>query len=355
MCVKNGGKVKRRLLIRSACAAALALGAGEGARAVEPAKSPFGTVAISGFLQGWFETNQTPYAKDGVLLRRAEIKFSGQAHPGASWLIVIDPAKPVNIKTQAQGGAITAAQADPKSLILKDMAFVFSAEDKLPGASLQAGQFKPPFGMEGIASSSMLDTAERSALSSTLGWSDYRDVGAMVKYGRGPWQVLAGFFNGEGPNTSDANRDKDFAGKIAVEPGGGLHLGLSGYTGRGKAARYLNERWGGEFAWLSGPWFLKGEFAAGHGATSTSASPGQRTAYGTLGRALLPDLQGVARLDWWDPDTAAGGDIQKELTLGLNWLVKDHDCKLQANFVLHGEEGPSVNNDVFRLAAQMKF
>jgi phosphate-selective porin len=209
--------------------------------------------------------------------------------------------------------------------------------------------------MEGTASSSEIATLERSALSEAIGWSDYRDLGAMLKYQKDGWKTELGAFNGEGPNTSDVNRDKDFAGRIAYAPIKSLHLGLAGYRGYGKAARYLNERWGAEFAWLPEPWVFKAEFAAGHGATSASSSPGIRTAYGLAGWTFRPKFQAVARFDWWDPDTGSGRDIQKETTLGLNWLIDGHDFKVQAAFTLRSPEDPVKPYGITRLGLQTRF
>lgn len=63
-----------------------------------------GDVRVTGVIQGWCVSDGKPGAADGFSVRRAEIKLSGQAHPLAAWFLMIDPAKPVNIKTAAQGG-----------------------------------------------------------------------------------------------------------------------------------------------------------------------------------------------------------------------------------------------------------
>ena len=68
-----------------------------------------GEIKINGLLQDWYVSGQKAVAKDGFSVRRAEIKLSGKAHPLAGWFVTIDPAKPVNIKTTAQGGNLTAA------------------------------------------------------------------------------------------------------------------------------------------------------------------------------------------------------------------------------------------------------
>lgn len=312
-----------------------------------------GSFKVTGLIQNWYVNDGKPGARNGLSVRRAEIKLSGQAHPRASWFIMLDPAKPLNIRTAAQGGTLIAAQADPKSMILKDVGVVLSGWERFPQASFQVGQFKPPFGMEGSASSSELDLVARASLSEVLGWSDYRDLGAMIKYQQGAWNAFLGVFNGEGPNTPDVNNDKDIAARVIFTPAGSLHIGLSGYHGRGKVDRYLSERAGAEFSWLPDPWFFKAELAAGHGATSTSSSPAMRTAYALAGWKFKPKLQGVARFDWWDTDTAAGQDIQNETTIGLNYLVDGHKVKVQVNYVLHNQAGPAKPYSVVRTALQL--
>ncbi|MBI4678877.1 MAG: hypothetical protein HY748_14965 [Elusimicrobia bacterium] len=326
------------------------------AQGLEPPAGGFkaGPVKVNGLLQGWFVSDQKPGARDGFSVRRAEIKLSGQVHPQVDWFVMIDPAKPLNIKTSAQGGSLTAAQADPKTMILKDAAIVVSGWGRLEGASLKVGQFKPPFGWEGLDSSAQLETVERAAQSAVLGWSDYRDIGALAAYRRGIWAVSLGAFNGEGPNSLDANRDKDAACKVEAEPLAGLHVGASAYHGHGKGARFLNERWGLEASWTRPPWSLKGEYAAGHGATSEAGSPGRRTAYGQAGWFFHPRLQAVARFDWWEPDTAAGGDIANETTAGLNWLIDGHRIKAQANYVVRQAER-AKGYGILRIALQAGF
>ena len=319
--------------------------------ALDPVQSGFGSMKIDGLLQFWYISDQQAGKKDDFRPRRTEIKLSGQVHPAVSWLLMIDPAKPLNVITPAQGST----RVDPKTHLFKDLALIFSGDEYVPGAFLQVGQFKPSFGMEGIQSSAELDFAERAAQSSVLGWSDYRDLGIMGGWKRGIWQARLGVFNGEGPNAPDENEDKDVSAKIMLDPVPNLHLGISGYKGKGKQDRFLNERWGVEAAWSPGPWSFKGEFAAGHGATSLGSAPGRSTGYLQGACFFHPKLQGAARFDWWEPNTNAGRDIQNEITLGVNWFVSKNNAKLQANYVIHNEEGPSVNNDLVRLVAQVSF
>lgn len=328
----------------------LALGGPTYAQEAGPLK--LGGVKVGGLLQGWYINDQKAGAKDEFRARRAEIKLSGQAHRLVSWTIMFDPAKPLNIITPAQGGA---QEVDPKTLIFKDFFITFSGEDLLAGSSFQIGQFKPPFGMEGTQSSAQLETVERAAQSSVLGWSDYREPGALIELKMDSWQASVGVFNGEGPNTGDENEVKDIAGRITWKPIPSLHLGVSGYRGKGKAQEFLNERWGLEASWTPGPWSFRGEAAQGHGATSLGSGPGRATAYGQAGYFFTPKLQGVARLDWWEPDTQQALDIQNEFTAGLNYLINGHKAKLQANYVRHEEEGPSVPNDLVRVAFQVSF
>ncbi|MFH1619597.1 MAG: porin [bacterium] len=314
-----------------------------------------GDMQVKGLFQGWYSYDQKANDMDGFAVRRAEIEFSGNPHPHAGWFVVLDPAKPFNLHTSAQGGSRITGQVDPKTMILKNVGIVLSGWDRFPGLSFQIGQFEPPFGMEGTASSRELETIERAAQSEVLGWSDYYDVGVMAELRRGFWTAYLGIFNGEGPNSSEANRDKDVAARVVFEAAPGIHFGVAGYHGHGTADRILNEHWGLEASWARMPWSVKAEYAAGHGATSETVSPGKQTVYTQAGYYFNPKFQGVVRFDWWEPDTGVGGNIQTETRVGLNYLIDGHKFKVQADYSLHNQEGSVRSYSIARTALQVGF
>lgn len=90
------------------CAAMLVFsGAAAGIPSAAGAGGP-GDIKAAGLIQGWFVSDGNPGAPGGFSVRRAEIRLTGQPHPRAGWFLMVDPAKPLNIKTVAQGGTLTA-------------------------------------------------------------------------------------------------------------------------------------------------------------------------------------------------------------------------------------------------------
>jgi phosphate-selective porin OprO/OprP len=163
-----------------------------------------------------------------------------------------------------------------------------------PEFSLRVGQFKEPFGQEQTTPDRFLDFDERSEGDK---FTPGRDLGAEV-YGTiagGLFTYEAGYFNGQGRAALDANKGKEVAGRLRVQPFAGsddsfllrgLRLGIAGTLGSVQKAAatgftsntaYLNvnyltvaavptnlidgpqRRWGGELTWNHGPVGIRAE------------------------------------------------------------------------------------------------
>jgi len=163
-----------------------------------------------------------------------------------------------------------------------------------PEASLRIGQFKEPFGQEQGTPDRFLDFDERSQGDRFV---PARDLGAMV-YGKlfdGIFGYEAGYFNGNGRGLTDANKGKEFAGRLRFQPFAtapddslfkNLRIGVAGTTGTVQntpvttttgldvssanlgilfldsttgAFDGARKRLGGEFTWNIGPVGIRGE------------------------------------------------------------------------------------------------
>lgn len=108
-----------------------------------------------------------------------------------------------------------------------------------PEASIRLGQFKEPFGQEQGTPDRFLEFDERSQGDRFV---PARDLGAMV-YGKlfdGVLRYEAGYFNGNGRGLTDANKGKEFAGRLRLQPFAtapddsvfkNLRIGVAGTTG----------------------------------------------------------------------------------------------------------------------------
>jgi len=305
----------------------------------EPIEAGFGKIKVNGLMHFWYQNDNGTVPKDTFRLRRAEIKFSGDIKPEVSWAVVFDPAQlreDLTRKSPLQDFVIT----------LKPYKHI----------SVDFGQYKVPFGMEGLESSAKLNFIERSALTSVFKWADYGDVGFTVK---GDFKVnnvkiqgAVGLFNGEGQNKLDVNEPMDLVGRLIVKPIEALHLGVAHYNGKtgSGSAETGNIRTGGEIKFVKDPISGYGEYVTGK-----SGGKEKKTYYLAGGYKILPSLQVVVKYDWYDPDIDTEDDEKHEDTIGLNYFFEKHNAKIQLNYVYRGEKGTTVDNNIVRVNVQISY
>jgi phosphate-selective porin OprO/OprP len=236
-----------------------------------------------------------------------------------------------------------------------------------PEFQVQAGQFKTPFGYEQLASDPRLSSIERSLGGDrlTLG----RQVGAQLAGDLLDQRVryAGGLFNGTSVNSSSNDNSKfTLAGRLSAVPlapakdstGARLGLGINGYfsdddqlsglpgefkfnTSTNKAADnvFTGERagWGADAQFSVSRFELWSEYLSSRyepdnrvpdGAVDAEAWYAQATWY------FLPNrLQGLVKHDTFDPNTDAGKDRTDTWTIGLNVYIRDHDLKLQFDYL----------------------
>jgi len=323
-----------------------------GKPALEFAKVGFGTLKLNGLLQGWYQFTDEAKPNDTFRLRRAEIKLSGEINPMVLWAIMIDPAqvREDDTTTSKIDGTNYVTSVGRKS-VLQDFFITLKPH---PSSSFDIGQYKVPFGMEGLESSTQLDLIERSTMASQLKWADYRDVGVTYKgdFKLSNVKILpsVGIFNGAGQNKLDDNNPMAYVGRLVVKPIKALHLGVARYDGEVGTAKTPNRRTGLEAKIAVAPVSVYGEYATGE-----SGGKDKDTFYVTATCMLGEAFQAVARYDWYDPNKDAGGDANDEKTIGVNYFLKKHHAKFALNYVFRGEQGASQDNDIVRALAQVSF
>jgi len=323
-----------------------------GKPALEFAKVGFGTLKLNGLLQGWYQYNEDATPHDTFRLRRAEIKLSGEVNPMVSWAIMVDPAqvREDDTTTSKIDGTNYVTSVGRKS-ILQDFYITLKVH---PTSLFDIGQYKVPFGMEGLESSAKLDLIERSTMATVFKWADYRDIGVTYKgnFKLSGVKILpsAGIFNGEGQNKLDANNPMAYVGRLVVKPIEALHLGIARYDGEVGTAKTPNRRTGLEAKVTVGPASVYGEYATGE-----SGGKDKDMFYVTATCMLGKLFQLAARYDWYDPDKDASGDANDEKTIGVNYFLDKYYAKFAVNYVFRGEQGDSVDNDLFRALAQVSF
>lgn len=318
-------------------------------KAPEPVAAGFGKIKLTGLLQGWYQNDESATPEGTFRLRRSELKFSGEIIPETAWWLLIDPA-------QVQEGDVKTSSATNvtsvgRKSVLQD--FAVSLKPCKP-INLDMGQYKMPFGMEGLESSAKLDFIERATLTSQLKWADARDIGVTCKgdfkAGDAKIQPALGVFNGEGQNKLDANDSKLVVGRLAVSPVKALHLGVAHLNNEVGSAETKSERTGFEAKCAKGPVSVYGEYVFGE-----SDGKDKETYYVTATYQVIDPVQLAARYDWYDPNTDKDDDAKTETTAGINYFIAKNNVKTQLNYVFRGEEGASIDDDVVRANLQVSF
>lgn len=326
-------------------------------KAPDAVQSGFGKMKINGLLQFWYQFDDSATPDDTFRLRRSEIKLSGEITPMALWAVMIDPA-------QVREDDTTTVNIDGtnviKSVGRKSVLQDFFATYKLhPTTLFDLGQYKVPFGMEGLMSSAELDLIERAMLTSQLKWADYRDIGATYKgdfkIESAKIQPAVGVYNGEGQNKLDANNPPAYVARLVVKPYEDyLHLGGAYYDGKVGSSEAENSHAGAEFKFTLDPVKVYGEYARGKSGGKNGETYYLTLAYDLATLISLP-FQLVGRYDWYDPDRNTSDDAKDETSVGLNYFIEKYKSKLSVNYVFRGEEGASTDNDIVRALAQVSF
>jgi len=324
-------------------------------------------------------------------VRRARFYFNGQLSEKVGFKVSLEPA----IYSGTTGGG---------SQILRD-AFIWG--DYIPYARITLGQFKVPYGLEGVESIGDNPTINRSMATNFIHYPTLRDLGVMAsgsyktKVSRMPLGVSywAAIVNGTGYNLQDDNNYKDFAARVVVNPlVEGLNVGASYYTGEtrsvsgtGAGHDHDRNRWAVELDYncpkIKGL-KLRGEFLydskyfdtfASKNKTVTTGLPaydGWAHSYGwyLLGAYRIDGQNGVLgyfnglepliRYDYMDENSDTPGNVRYRTTLGVNYYMGKY-TRLMVNYeIIHASSGLStaslekidtVSHNLFTVMGQVKF
>jgi phosphate-selective porin len=309
----------------------------------KPSQSPENEkIQFNGLVQGWYASGNAGYS-DTFLLRRAELRFSGQINPHMKWMMMIDPAKSLSINktyTTINGERVVSdANLNQSSRILQDAYITFDRSKKL---QIQIGQFKVPLSFEGLQANAKLDTVERALFASDRArggnYGAVWDTGAMLRGTLSTYtDYQVGLFNGSGEhhNDADKNDQKALIGRLVIRPPfiKGLQLGGSGtWGGRTKADRLRRDRMGAEMVFIHNNFTVKSEWMTG------KDSETHRLGYYThFGYRLTPKLEAIFRFDSWDPDTrietSSLNVAERDYVAGFNYFITENNVKFQFNYI----------------------
>jgi phosphate-selective porin len=304
----------------------------------EAGQEEFATPANSSLkLNGYAQVMHTYWdsGSDGFRIRRARIGFKGEI------------LKDFNFKLQMDG---------TRTPILLDAAVEISS---IPYAKVSFGQFKVPFSLENLTSSSALDLVDRTQTVKELCpaqdiGSTGRDIGVTVSGKFSILEYTLGVFNGSGMNRGDTNDQKDIIGRLVFRPFDLFTLGVSHYIGDqrlpGSVVHINRDRTGVDVVFSRGPAVIKGEYIFARDDQAKAAGWYVRGGY----FFIKEKLQALINYDSYDRDLDLAANRIDVLTLGLNWFFSGK-TKLQVNYEYHRDEFAGTTDNVFLAQFQAYF
>lgn len=277
------------------------------------------TPRITGYLQPRF---QTVGDSASFLLRRARFAIEGAINAWASYRAQVE------MRTL---GAPATPPASPLTLSATDL-WVKLSYHRWGGT---IGQFRVPFALESLLSSTTLETTERSRIVNAA----KRDIGAQAEWSL-PHQVVlqAAVVNGDGPNRG-ANPDNRMAyfARAVVTPVKGLDVGgaFEGYSdssGVDGQVIYTGKRWTGRAEYIQ--------------ETNRRTDIHTRGWYALATYRVVPQrFQLVARVEQFDPSDRVATDRSTGYLLGGQLFIRGDDFKLLADYEDFREQAVQVKNN----------
>jgi phosphate-selective porin OprO/OprP len=288
-------------------------------------------------LNGYVQVRYTHWdtGSDGFRVRRARFGLEG------------DLLKNFNFKLQVDG---------TRRPILLDAAVEISS---IPYATVSFGQFKVPFSLDNLTSSSALDLVNRSQTVEELCpaqdiGSTGRDIGVTVSGKLSILEYSLGVFNGSGINRVDTNDQKDIVGRLVFRLFNSLAIGVTHYIGDQRPSASVvhvnRDRTGVDVFFSKGPAFIKGEYIFARDDQAERAGWYVRGGYSFI----QGKLQALINYDSYDRDLDLAGNRIDVLTLGLNWFFSGK-TKLQINYEHHRDEFAGTTDNVFLAQFQAYF
>ena len=212
--------------------------------------------------------------------------------------------------------------------------------------NVQIGQFKLPFSLENAISPTSLETFDNSLPISTF--CGGRDIGVALYGSFGDEKVAeysVGVFNGSGTNKADADKYKDYVGRLIINTpldglavSGSFHLGNPEENG----ARVAYNRFAAGFKYDSETLFSRAEYLWG-----SDNSAEARGGYGLLGYKFTPRLYGFGKYDQLYVQTKEGEYVSETnaITAGLAYRLNSKVLfRLQYQLMQADDTSQYLNN-----------
>lgn len=261
-------------------------------------------VKVGGYIQTQFKV--TAYTNE-FNIKRARGKIFGNVTEDISYKLMVDAFS---------------------ERILKDAYIDFNI---YPLLNFRFGQFKVPFGLEGVESSTIILPINRSLVTTNL--YQERDIGieANGKSENNKFAYAVAVINGSGENTADRDNYKDVAARSGVYVFNLFTVGASGHWGRfynSLLEDYQDKyRMGLDADYFNDYFKFTGEYIQGKNDTLNGKDNTEIGWYILFSSKYLYPFEPLIRYEYWDE----GDSNIKQTTLGLNYYFIA-DTRLMLNY-----------------------
>ena len=285
------------------------------AQAPAPVSTP---PRLTGYLQPRF---QAVGDSASFFLRRARFALEGAITPWASY------------RAQVEMRTIGAPATPPSSpLTLSATDLWIKVNHQRWGGTV--GQFRVPFSLESLLSSTTLETTERSRIVNAA----KRDIGAQFEGHTDRLAIQFAVVNGEGPNrASNPDNRMAYLARAVVTPVkgldvGGAYEGYSDSTGVDGQAVYRGTRW-----------TARAEYIREHNRRTGVHTTGW---YVLAAYSAVPQrLQLVGRAQQFDPSDQVATDRLTGYLLGLQYFFRGDNFKMMADYEVFREQVVQLKNN----------
>lgn len=283
----------------------------------------FPDLKIGGFLQQQFSADQTDGVSDQFLIKRARVGATG---------FITD-----KISVNLIGGFLEPPDRKPA------LVNAFIDFDIHPLFQVRTGQFLLPFGLEGPEPIFLNPAIERTMAIRRLNtFRMFRDVGVQIGGRSSVINYKIAVVNGEGANQAEEFNPKDVMGRIGVTPfedfeiGGSLHIGQYQPV---TASEDHEDRFraGADISYRGNPVFFRGEYMIREDDLGNGNSIKMNGGYLLGGYKFSDQFQGIARYEYFTPNTDADDLEYTAISIGANYYFTGN-TRVSVNYEIRDDK-----------------
>lgn len=297
----------------------------------------FPALRFAGFLQQQFVSDQNPDNPASFTIKRARLGVKGAITESISLNVV--------------GGYAEPPDNSPR------LVNAFVDFDLHPMLQLRTGQFLLPFGLEGPEPIFLNPAIERShSIRRINTFTMFRDVGIQLSGEKSIFSYALALVNGAGANQEAQIEPKDLMGRVSIRPLEHFTIGLSGHTGSyqpdpGTGDYESQNRAGIDFRFKRDPLLVRGEWILRRDHLPTGGTLKMRGGYLLGGYRFSEQIEGIARFEYFEPNSSMGDDHLKAFAVGANFYFRGN-TRLSLNYEFIDDRSmPDLGN---LLTAQMQ-